>query len=74
MSAAFDPHITNLTLICPVKQPTADEVLKAMARVMLGHSVTRVKFTRLELSHAGVEMRPTAHWNEHDELEVRAEG
>lgn len=74
MSAAFDPELTNITLTCPVKQPTADEVLKAMARVMIGQSITRVKFTRLELSHAGVELRPTAQWNEHDELEVRAEG
>ena len=69
-------HLTNITLTCPVKQPTAEEVLDAwMAdRQQYAPGAPIPKFTRLQLAYAKAELRPSAVWDHNDCLEVRAEG
>jgi hypothetical protein len=70
-----DLHLVKVLSFTGQIQPTVDELLAALARVMAGKMPpsTRCKFTRLELSHARVELNPTAVWNDNGELEVRVE-
>jgi hypothetical protein len=68
-----DLHLVKVLSFKGQIQPTVDELLAALARVMAGEGTSRRKFTRLELSHARVELNPTAVWNDNGELEVRVE-
>jgi hypothetical protein len=70
-----DLHLVKVLSFKGQIQPTVDELLAALARVMAGKTpaTSRCKFTRLELSHARVELNPTAVWNDQGELEVRVE-
>jgi hypothetical protein len=70
-----DLHLVKVLSFTGKLMPTSEEVLLAwmLDRMEYAQGKPIRKFTRLELSHARIELKPTAVWNDNGELEARAD-